>query len=153
MNPSSLSYQHTCWPKLRQRQPAEIWATAGLQMMPWYNCWGFRPTLKWSSLYIEHIKGVWQTPHAVGKHMDPPSYIYHRTCWPIYGKLVKILGHYYTTGEQVGQLCNCWGALDPPWMISIRTSNIYKVFDNLQMLWMGTWIRRHPAVNTLVGQD
>ena len=54
--------------KKRRRQPAELLATAGPQMMPLCNVWGSWPTFKWSSLYIEHIQGVWQTSQAVDIH-------------------------------------------------------------------------------------
>ena len=38
-------------------------------------------------------------------------------------------------------------------MVPTSTSNIYQVFDNLHMLWMGIWIHHHAIATTLAGPD
>ncbi len=42
-----------------------------------------------------NICKVFDNLYMLWIHMDLPSYPYHRTCWPRYGKLVKILGRYW----------------------------------------------------------
>jgi hypothetical protein len=45
-------------------------------------------------------------------------------------------------------------ALDPDGMAPTSTSNIYKVFGNIPMLWMGRWIQYLGNTTIiLVGQD
>ncbi len=44
-------------------------------------------------------------------------------------------------------------ALDPPGMVPTSPSSIYKVFDNVHMLWMGRWIDHHAVTTALVGPD
>jgi hypothetical protein len=44
-------------------------------------------------------------------------------------------------------------APNPHEMVLISTPNIYKVFDNLHMLWMWIWIRHHAGTAILVGPD
>jgi hypothetical protein len=34
-----------------------------------------------------------------------------------------------------------------------HTQNIYKVFENILMLWMGRWIRHHAIITILVGLE
>jgi hypothetical protein len=38
-------------------------------------------------------------------------------------------------------------------MVPISTPNIYKVIDNLHMLWMGIWVHHHAITTTLVDPD
>ena len=44
-------------------------------------------------------------------------------------------------------------ALTQHGMPPTSTPNIYKVIDNLHMLWMGVWIRHHAVTTKLVGPD
>jgi hypothetical protein len=44
-------------------------------------------------------------------------------------------------------------ALDPHGMVPTSPSSIYKVFDNVHMLWMGIWIHHHAVTTALVGID
>ncbi len=44
-------------------------------------------------------------------------------------------------------------ALDPPGLVLTSTLSMYKVFDNVHMLWMGIWIYHHAITTAVVGQD
>ncbi len=44
-------------------------------------------------------------------------------------------------------------ASDTPGMVPISTKSMYKVFDNVHMLWMGIWIHHHAITTAVVGPD
>jgi hypothetical protein len=44
-------------------------------------------------------------------------------------------------------------ALDPHGMVPTSTSSIYKVIDNIHMLWMGIWIHHHAVTTALVDPE
>ena len=44
-------------------------------------------------------------------------------------------------------------AIDPPVMVPTYTSRMYKIFDNVYMLWMDTWIHHHAVTIKHVGLD
>ena len=84
--------------------------------------------------------------------MDPSSCHNHHICWSRFGKLAENLGYCCTLN---GTLCVVFEPLNPYGMVPISTPNIYKVIDNLHMLWMGIWIHHHAIAitTTLVGPD
>ncbi len=43
--------------------------------------------------------------------------------------------------------------LDPPGMVPTSTISMYKVFDNVHMLWMGILIHHHAFSTAVVGPD
>jgi hypothetical protein len=53
----------------------------------------------------------------------------------------------------VRDCCAVVEAQDPHGMVPTSTSSIYKVFDNIHMLWMGRWIHRHAVTTTLVDPE
>jgi hypothetical protein len=38
-------------------------------------------------------------------------------------------------------------------MVPTSTLSMYKVFDNVHMLWMGIWIHHHAITTAVVGPD
>ncbi len=44
-------------------------------------------------------------------------------------------------------------ALDPPGMVPTSTLSMYKVFDNVHMLWMGIWIQHHAVTTAVIGPN
>jgi hypothetical protein len=129
--------------------------TARQQMMSWCIGWGPRPTLPNSTSnhneVFENILmlriGRWIHDQAISTILD----VYIFTRWKKFW------------GWQLGYKW-CHGALveapDPHGMVPTSTSKIYKVFENIQSLWMvfenilmlriGRWIH-DQAISTILG--
>ncbi len=43
--------------------------------------------------------------------------------------------------------------IDPSGMVPTYTSRMYKVFDNVNVLWMDMWIHHHAVISKVVGPD
>ncbi len=49
--------------------------------------------------------------------------------------------------------CAVVEAQDPPGIVPTSTSSIYKMFENIHLLWIGIWIHHHAITTALVGPD
>ena len=126
----------------------QIWAT-----LSWYvivkwgelGCW---PNPYSSHIHVIYIKGVWQPVYAVDVNMDvsPPSY--GRSCWPSLWNFATNLGksHMMWWWNEVIE------AIDPTHIHLTSILYIYKVFDNLYMLWMCIWMCPHHLMAAHVDQ-
>ena len=56
-------------------------------------------------------------------------------------------------GHHTMPLCSSWGCRLTWRMVPKSTYNIYKVFDNIHMVWIDWWIHRHAVTTTHDDQD
>ena len=120
--------------------------TAWRRMKPLSSGWGSKPTWNASHLPSIHIKGVLQPSYAVDGDMDASSCRSHHTCWSRFEKSDQIprslLGAKWS-------ICAVVEAPNPHGMVLTSTpDNIWKVIDNLHMLWMGIWMHHHAVPTT-----
>jgi hypothetical protein len=84
--------------------------------------------------------------------LEPSSCDYHYMCSPRCGKSNKILHHSWATIYK-GYHCAVVEALTQDGRNPTSPPNTWKVFENLHMLWMGTWIYHNAVTTTCVNPD
>ena len=125
----------------------------GYQAMPLCFGWGTRPTWNGSQIKVKHIQGVWEHSYVENSHMDPPSCHIHHTLWQRVLGVGEILVSQHVATNQ------CHDPLiKAPWphtrMVPPTSSpNIYKVFENIHMLWTVRLIHNHATSTILFGQE
>jgi hypothetical protein len=112
----------------------QIWASLSWYVMVKWGDWGCKPNPYSSHIHIIYIKGVWQPLYAVDVHMDVSTPPYGRSCRPSWrwNEVIK--------------------AIDPTHIHLTSMLYIYKVFDNLYMLWMCIWMCPHHVMAAHVDQ-
>ena len=146
MDLSSCHYHHTCWPRF------------GRSASKW--CHG---------TVVEALNPHGMVPHPLQTYTRWfPTFI---CCgWEYGGVFMPLLLTTTLVGPDLGSqlrsvsLVVCtqmmlmpwwsgWGS-NPTWNGShIHSKHIYKVIDNLHMLWMGVWRSYHTVTTKLVGPD
>ncbi len=117
----SYSYTHTTWVRV----------TCGVQMMPLYHGWTLQPPQTASCIHIRCTQSVWAHWYAVHGHMAVASNSYTNTTWVRFwgtGSLVESKWCHYVMVEADSHLK----------LLPASTSYIYKVFEHIAMLSMGT---------------
>ena len=106
-----------------------------------------------SHIHSKHLQGDWQSSYALDGSMEESSCHYYllphllAQIWEVSWDLCCLhCAHKWCHGAVVE-------ALTPHEMSPTSTPNIYKVIDNLNMLWMGVWRSHHTITTKLVGPD
>ncbi len=123
---------------LKQLQPPCLaqfwvfWVTCGVKMMSLHHGWDWQPTQTASNIHIRHIQSVWAHYYAVHGHLAVTSNSHTHITWLIIwgsGSLVESKWCHYMMVEADSQLK----------LLPASTLDIYKVFENIDMLSMGKW--------------
>ncbi len=108
-----------------------FWITYGVEMMSLCHGWGWQPPQTASCIHIRHMQSVWAHWHAVHRHKVAALHSY-----PPY--LAQILGFWVTYGVDMMSSGHGWG-WQPPQTASCIYIDIYKVFENIDILSIGMW--------------
>jgi len=113
----------------------KLWFNAGLQMTPLCRGRGSNPTWNGSNISSQHLRGAWQASYTVDGHMAPSwghvNYVYAKI-WEVIWNSGSLLGYKW-------HHCAVAEVLIQHGMVPTSSSNIWKMLDNLHMLWMGIW--------------
>ena len=137
MDLPSCHYHHTCQSRFGKSTiiQGHCW------MKPLCIGWGPKPMWNGSHIHSKHIQDVWQSSHAVNGDMDPSS------CHSLPPHLpVQIWKVSQNPGSLLGAEWSLYAVVQAPnpcGMTPTSPPNVYKVFDNHHMLWMGIWIHHH----------
>ncbi len=115
-------------------------------MTLWCHGWGCKALLTTSLIHIRSIKSAWAPSYAVDGHIGAPLQCY--TC------------------AGGGQRLENWGNVEPKWHCGVMVEAVnhhwlhptsildgYKVFEHLQMLWMGVWVHPYTVIPVQVGAE
>ena len=95
-----------------------------------------------------YISSVWQPLWAVDVHMDVSTLRYSRSCRPSFWNFARNLGN----SQPIPHGEMWWSRLHTQPIFISHQCYIYKVFDNLYMLWMWIWMCSHHAMATHADQ-
>ncbi len=102
------------------------------EMMSLHHGWGWQPPQTAFRIRIRHIQSFWAHSYAVHGHKVASIHRY-----PHY--FAQILGFCVTCGVKMMSLHHGLGWQPPQTTSHIHIRNIYKVFEHIHMLSMGTW--------------
>ena len=102
--------------------------------------------MKLFQLHSKHVQCVWEHSYAGDGEMDPPSCLFHHDhssqfSWD--GEIHRSHLGYIWCHTAVIEV------LDPHGMIPTSTPNMFKVFENIHILWMRRWIHHH-AISIMI---
>ena len=148
MDPSSCHYNHTCWSGFEKSAEIRGHCLAPNDVLEWLlRLWTH---MEWFPYPLQTYKR-WLT------NFTCCGWGYGSIIMPLQSHLwVRIWDVSWNPGSLLGTKCYPWvvvEALNPHEMVPTSSPNIYKVIDNVRMLWLGIWIRHHAITITLVGQD
>ena len=126
----------------------QIWANLSWYVMVKWGDWGYRPYPYSSHIHIIYIRCL-TTFICCGCAYG----CVHTTLWPL--MLTKLLEFCHKSG-QVSADMSWWNevidAIDPTHIHLTSIIYIYKMFDNLYMLWMCIWMCPHHLMAAHVDQ-
>ncbi len=109
-----------------------FWVTCGVKMISLRHGWGWQPPQTASCIHISHMQSVWMHWYAVHGHIAVASNSYTNTTWLRFwgsGSLVESKWCHYVMVEADSLLK----------LLPASTLDIYKVFEHIDMLYMGIW--------------
>jgi hypothetical protein len=107
-----------------------FWVTCEVNMMSLRHGWDWQPTQTASYIHLRHVQCVWAHWYAVNGHMAVASNSHIHTTWLIFwgsGSLVESTWCHCVMVEADSHLK----------LLPASTLDIYKVFENIDMLSMG----------------
>ena len=148
MDPSSCHCHYICWSRFGKS--AEIlchWLVLNDALVQWLM---LLTNIEWCPHPLQTYESYLTTFICCGRG-------YGSIIMPLPLHLsVKIWEISWNPGSLIGaewRPCAVVDGPNPHGMVLKSTPNIWKLFDNLHMLWMGIWIHHHAIAITFVGQD
>ena len=123
-----------------------FWVNCGIKIMSLRHGWGWQPTQTASHIHIRYIQNVWAHWYAVHEHMALASINYTHLTWLIIwcsGSLVESKWWHNVMVEADSQLK----------LLPASTLDMNKVFEHIDMLWMGIQPWPYTVIPILISSD
>ncbi len=121
-----------------------FWVTCGVGMMSLHHGWSLEPPQIASYIHIKHLQFVWAHWYGVHGHKVAALNSFTHTTWARFwgsGSLVESKWRHYVIVEADSHLK----------LLPASTLDIYKMFEHIDLLFMGIWQKPQIVIPTLLG--
>ena len=123
-----------------------FWVTCGVKMMSLRHGWGWQLPQTTSHILNTHMQSVWPQWYAV--HWHPVAAIHSFT----HINTLRFLGSGSLVWSWIDGIMSCWG-WQPPQTASCIHFRQYKVFEHIDMLFIGIGLQHNTVLPTVIGSD